>query len=332
MPTPLVTENWTLRRFAPGKYGSRVFDITGVADEAAALLALLAAGVFEGSLWPVLALEPISVPKGGIEFSRTGRMYTATVSYSTGGSSGTFTPLERKWQCRKGWMLDERPMLRDGAGRAVVNSNRDPLQTDFTKRRKVPFIEMVRNETGSDLISKNNNYGNRWNTEPVAFPKIGTAAAGEAFLDTIEVVDDFTSDSTYLRVLYRFLFRPRLTLMKPDGSGEEERHGFYVPAPDVGYLAYDSSSDSGQRIRWGPTHVDSGREVPFPVMLNGFGAPLRSMYRFAATLGGVAGLYDFDDRDAAPTYYTTDDDGTQLWYDPTDGGVDFNALDIAANV
>lgn len=329
---PLVTEDWPKRRWRPGRDGSRYFEISDVADEAAALAALADENVAEGGEWPIVAGETISIAAGDIEFTRKGRNYLAVASYSP-GAAGSFTPTEQKWQCRLSWLIEERPMLRDGADRAIVNSNRDPIQTNLARRRKVPVLEMVRWETGADIIAKALAYTNRWNNASVTFPKIGTAAKGEALLDAIEVVEDFSSLSNKLRVMYRFIFRPRMTLKKPDGTGTEQRHGFYAPVPDVGFMANDAGV--GRRILWGPDRLpDGGTPVPFPVMLNGLGSPKNTGYKFMAKLGGgPPNLYDFDDRtDGAPTYYTTGSDGTQLYYDTTDGEANLNDLSIAANI
>jgi hypothetical protein len=343
----LVTEDWTKNVFVPGQSATREFDVTGVADVGEAHDALVAqTGVDYGQRYPILRGDPINVQEGGIAWSRNGRMHHATVSYTRGtiGDIGDYLAL--KWDCKLDWIVEDLFMGRDGAGRPIVNSNGDKLDTNLTRKRKSCLLRMTRWETGSDVISKNLTFGGRWNSAPITFPKLGNAAIGEALLDTVGVEEGFRASDARVRVTYAFLLRPRIEAWKPNASpaAKELIHGFHAFLPDVGSRgSYAVSNDrKPSPLVW---NNDTDVGPCGPVLLNGRGVPIQKGIGVAKRTGtGAAATITIGLPEAAPSspaYMLTTPanlapgatgvEAATLLYDYSEGSADFNNLNLAAN-
>lgn len=319
--TALVTERRTGRQFARGESSQRMFDITGADDENDAL-ALLAdqKSVSVGSADPMD--DSLTVPGGGIKLARSGRVWVASVAYSgpfgisLGEGTETDELLAHKWRVSVDPASIEEPIDHDAGGRPLIYSNSLPI-LGLTRGVPIVTITMWRWESSYDL-QKHLDYANRYNSDSVVLPKVGTAAPGQVFIRSIKLKEEVSADAGVVAVVYTFESRPNIVIQ----PGSVALHGFYRRILDSGAVGYTATGFNHITYKTGG---DIGKPVSVPVLLDGFGAPLDSD---SYNVGGGDAFAISE----PPALLDVTEDGVFLMYDLTDGPIAFSGLDIGANL
>lgn len=311
----LVTEKWTEYKFRPGDSASRVFWVTGVTDQNQALLHLSAqAGVYYGSRLPLD--NRLFVAAGAIDISRKGVIYVMSVSYGVeGGFSYEPNPINEKWKCSQSEVERDEAADSTWNGKPVVNSSAQPLEGGRSRRFTSTVISMSRYESSYNL-GLALAYQDKINLDAVTLPKFGTALPGQLICRKIKILDEFEADTDYLRVGYTFEARPLIEY--DDGM----LHGFHDRRQDIATeMNVTGNIKKPIRIK------DSGEFVAAPVAMNGYGIPLDS----SSYDSGDPALVPLATA-TAPFPLETKPDGVFLLIDQSEGGMNFAALQIEANL
>lgn len=322
----LVTERWSTRTLARGASAVREFDVTGVDDEDAAETAL-SMYVTPDQVHPLD--DSIRIPtKGGIEWKIIvpSKHYRASVKYQRPGNGSTGTAaLAEKWKCKASWQTESVPMVRDATGLLVANTAGDVFVPGLTRQLWSMEIIISRWELGTDIVSKNLTFANRYNTDSVTLPKIGTCDAGVLLMKSIYIDDEFRSDEEAVMVRYAMLAKAAISL-----DGTAPIHGHHKRVPSLGTRAY---GDTGSNIVLANivccTGVLAGRPVRESVRLDDTGK-MFDFTSFGVDVGATGFAVDNPSPFSGPFEIV---DGTcYQYFDPTDGGVAFSGLNIAANI
>lgn len=323
-----VTERWSVRTYTRGRSARRVFDVTQVTDEAQALAELYSQrGVREGVEFPLEA--NLKVPPGGMNVTRNGRVYVVSADYQA--PAGFSFPdgaaddlLAQKWRISSDPFEEDEKAYRDWANVPYVNSSGQPFD-DITRPVPGITIPMWRWESSFEL-SKHLAYRNRWNSDSVVLPKLGTAAPGELLCRCIKLKDEVESEAEVVAVLYVFEARPRITLSGTwtiRGTLGNPIHGFHRRLLDTGTEGY--SSDGKNPITY-KTGANAGQQVSIPVRLNGKGAPLDT------TNFDISGAASSDQALVSASAVEVLSDGVWIYEDTTDGSIAYAGLNIGANL
>lgn len=321
----LVTERWTGYKLQRGQSATRIFDLTGFANQADAEEALLDV-VSYGDAHPLDAA--VKVQTGGItiEILSVGRHYMATVQYTSPDGGGDSSQVEKllseKWRFKFDWVIETEESDRTATGVPVLNSGRDPFDKGIPRKDYSGHITMWRWELGTDVIAKNNAYKNRVNSDAVTLPVVGTANAGELLVVSIAFADEIQAGSGKpVKVIYTFDARPLITAVDGDPI-----HGFHERKLDLGWRG---KAEDGQMYDF--THKDGnikGQKSTVVIRLDGSGKPLD-------TDKWALGPNTLDPKaielNSAIKKETTDD-GVFLYYDNSDGAIAFSGLSIGANL
>lgn len=313
-----VTERWRDREFARGRFARRVFDITGVADEAEAEDALQTyKGVQVGSGFPLDT--SCRIQPGGITIKRDGlRVYVATCNYETTTiESASESLLEQKWRVLPDINAIDEPVEVDRHNRPVANSFGDPFDGQQTAPVDEIRIVMWRYESTYEL-SKHLAYARKYNSDSVVLPKIGVAAPEELLCESIRLKDEISADADVVAVEYAFRARPRLV------ASSGTYHGFHRRIMDVGMRGANADS-YGAPITY-KEGSQKGEPVTIPVRLDGNGRPLDSdAYDVDGKTPQAASLVD-------PPPLDVTSDAVFLLFDFTRGPIAFSGLNIGANL
>lgn len=311
-----VTERWSAREFSRGSLARRVFDVTGVSDEAEALSALASAGVAVATGHPLDAT--LRIPPGGLVVRRDGvRVYVITANYEA-TTIGEQPPdlLAQKWRVSVKPVKIEDAVEKDREGRPLTNSFGDPFDQSMTKPGTELQITMWRWESTYE-IAKHLAYAGKYNSDSVVLPKLGTAAPGELLVDSIELAEEVGADDGAVPVQYNLRARPKII------ASSGTYHGFHRRIMDVGMRG--ANADGFAPITY-KTGSNKGEAVTQPVRLDGNGQPLDSTN------------FDVGGKAAVPAVLTNPvpkdvaDDAVFLLFDLTEGPIAFAGLNIGANL
>lgn len=314
----LVTEMWSAREFARGSFARRGFQITGVTTEAEAEAALASQKTVAVATGFPLDTT-LRVPPGGITIKfASPTLYVAAVSYEA-TTIGEQPPelLAEKWRVTIEPLATDEATEYDRNGRPVVNTFGDPFDQPST--RPVPEVRIVmwRWESTYEL-AKHLAYANKYNSAPIALPKLGTAAAEEVLCEAVRLKDEVAADAEVVAVQYTFRARPKLT------ASSGTYHGFHSRRMDLGARGANATATSAPiTYKSGP---DKGKPVSTPVRLDGSGRPFDST---AYEVGGAAAAASVL-ANPAPKDVTAD--AVFLLFDFTNGPIDFAGLNIGANL
>lgn len=326
----MVTEMWSIRKLSRGKSATRGFDVTGASDESEAE-SMLPVDILPGEPHPLD--DTIKIPlQGGIAWDIIvpGKHYRATVSYeSTGENEDDEAALAEKWRCRTGWSTESIPMARDANGILIANSAGDVFEHGLTQLERTLEIEIWRWEHGTDIVAKNLAYAEKYNSDSVTLPKIGTLNPGELLLKSISIDEEFLSSTAVVKVKYSFLARGHITLAE-SSYAEDTIHGFHRRAPSLGLRTWAGFEDMVYiRPIVALKGSDVGQPIREPIRLNMVGQPTNTT---------AFGIIDSDEDitlhdNPAPFAGPWDkEDGTYyLYFDTTKGSATFSGLEIEAN-
>lgn len=355
-----VTEKWSMRTFSRGKAARRVFWVDGgpTTDAQAQTEVVTANSVSYGSQHPLDAA--LTVPSGGIDVELiVPGLYQVTANYEANAVSGDTTSLfTKKWQVLPTEIIYEDvaadlavstpqapPTLPAVLTRvAITSSAMRPIGDEFSRRISYYRFRLRRYETGTDLLTKNLAYQNKWNYDTVTLPRYGNATRGQLRVISIGQVDAQEQGAS-TGVLVEYVLEARPTRMVKYGSNAAvEIHAWHRRILDKDMQANAGTLAAPIYCKIYSKHQSPPEEITEPVMFDGKGWPLKYdnyiiMKRNATTgeeeiatppaIGPPTGCepesspYGADLSDAAAIF---------LNWDTTEGPESFSGLNIAANL
>lgn len=302
----LVTERWSDRRYQRGERAFRSFDVSGVANENEALVAL---GIGVNTSHPLDSRLRARMPDINM-LGPSGVMYRAGVEYliPDGGEFEQFpdNPLDEEPVIFPEPASTNEPFDRDADGLPILNSAGDPFESDPTRDVGELLLTITRNESSYDL-AKALAFMNKTNDAQFTFPNVGTVEKGQALCKHIRVVEGYKPSASYVRVVYSF------------GLHED---GFRTRILDQGYNGWYLLAG----LKSGKFHDNEGPRSR-PVRLDGQGAPfLSGKFWVNGTELPVAYTTDLAARIASGLIEQTPD--AFFWRYKKFKSISFNGLDL----
>lgn len=265
--TAIVTENWSGRRWSPGKGGQREWVVTGVASQAAAIAAV-GADVSEDATFPQDDRLPVAGPPDAINVGPAAYKVTQAYAFLAAGSPppNEGDPLARPPRVSWGRGALSDAADADADGRVILNSAGLPYSPGPPLEQAFRILTMTRWEGRYD-VALADSYDTAVNTDNVLIPLSGTVEPGQMLLVSYLPLSDYDARSRYVQVAYTFWVGRR---NRKDSDGLWDCWKFRLR--DQSFTGW--YSDGGTKATGHFVNAKNYERVTEPVLLDGTGLPL----------------------------------------------------------